>query len=134
MYNNDDDLKDNGTYGTHNDISEQDSQKNIEQVFNRNMCDHTRNNRFIKIVHDINMKLVFGITDDLVIRVDNVKKQSSAIPLNNNETCKLPIMINLLPTADPTKCKHVYKMLNDMLIDIVTTQRALSSNGDNANR
>ena len=87
--------------------------------FWRNICDVSRNKSFIHIVHEKSKGKVFGITDDLIIRIDERKRKSSSIPIDKKEASELHELIKNAPAADPQKCKYGYQTLPRLLPSII---------------
>ncbi len=109
---------------------EVDSSNSSDKEYRKHICDESRNKGYIKIVHEANINKVFGITDDLIIRIDEVKQQSSARPINNDEARALHSKINKAPAADPEQCEYGFKTLHDILPNIVKRQRTLVKRGN----
>ena len=100
-----------------------------ETQWNENIMNENRNTRFHKVIHDTRQgnSKVIGMSDDLIICVDEQKKKYNTWYMYDKDTdddCKeMYKLMYKWPDAQPHKCQYGMKTLDLLLKDIFIRHR-----------
>ena len=115
------------TSSVESDHVEEECINDQEVKYKKNIKNKTRNQKFIKMVHDTRAgeSKVYGHTDDLIFSVDEHKFKYSvwAIHDSDKESAEIYSLLKKWPYADPKRCKYGVDTLHKMLPDIVKNQQ-----------
>ena len=101
---------------------------NEECKYRENLRNKDRNKNYSKIVHDTRdgVSKVYGMTDDLIISVDEKMKKYQTYAMHDKKSVKLCKDIYELlcrwPNANPQKCEYGMYCLKTLLPDIVKAE------------
>ena len=111
----------------------------LENEYLAKVLDRSRNTKFTKIVHDKRdgESKVYGLTDDLIISVDEqqCKYQSYALHdrLEDKVCSEIYELLQKWPSANSSKCRYGVDCLHTLLPEIVMKQRQRASALDKDN-
>ena len=101
----------------------------LEMVYKQNILNHSRNKSYSKIVHDTRNgeSKVYGLSDDLIVSVDERKMRYESWAIHDkeeNELCaEVHHLLHKWPRANRSKCKYGYETLDIVLTDILDSLR-----------
>ena len=110
-----------------NAASADDKIEDKERLYKQNIQNKKRNMEYNKIVHDTRDEgsMVYGVTDDLVISVDeNNCKYTSWAKHDKDKRCEeIQHLVERWPEANPKRCKYGIYSLNTILPEIVLSEQ-----------
>ena len=111
--------------------------ESCEDEYSKNIQNYKRNTIFNKIVHDTRdgHSKVYGLTDDLIVSVDEEKKRFESWAIYDKEEvrqCKeIYELLQRWPHAKTKNCKYGVDSLHAVLPDIVKSEREIYADKDN---